>query len=467
MWFLPFLLALVLAFASLQAQTLVDVSFSPQVSVQRFVAFKKSMFVVANEGVFRTDNRGTTWQRVTINGTSATAINTYQTTLYARTDKGLFHSMNDGVTWSSTTADLTGEFVEVGKTLYALRGSPSRGSSYAKVVIDGKLFYSTTAGVTWSEVDFSATSFMPTPIAAIASYDGKIFIATNTQLNTQALVVRILYSADGKAWKNLGDGLTSGFLARGVFIGGFAIANNRLFAFTINGNRLYTADALGLVGENVYALDSSMQSWQVLTPKLQVNTLTSCGAALIGGGNITFRGGNGAWLYSGGLFGINPLNRTWRSLTQGFGQPCAGDFAPGEIKTTCLNVEYPTFDSDGYLYLYNVLFPNTYQILRSAEPLCNPSVAVQILSTQPIALPPFPNPAQDQASITYTLTRSSYVRAEIFTSFGHIVRSVFEGEQIAGKHTLTLDISDLATGVYCCRIQTESGVQTNFITITR
>ena len=115
MRFLRFLFAWVLIVAPLEAQMLVDVSFTPQLSVQRFVAYKKSMFVVANEGVFRTDNRGATWQRVMVNGTNATAINTYQSTLYAKTDNALFHSINDGALWSSTTADLTGEFVEVGK----------------------------------------------------------------------------------------------------------------------------------------------------------------------------------------------------------------------------------------------------------------------------------------------------------------------------------------------------------------
>ena len=470
MRFLLFLLASVLIVAPLEAQMLVDVSFTPQLSVQRFVAYKKSMFVVANEGVFRTDNRGATWQRVMVNGTSATAINTYQSRLYARTDIALFHSVNDGVTWSSTTADLTGEFVEVGKTLYALRGNTFLRTSYSfysPLLTNGVLFCSTTAGVTWSEVNFSTTPFAPNPIAAIASYKDRIFIAANTGFSTQALLSRILYSNDGKSWEKLDNGLTSGFLGRAIFINGFAVANNLLFAFTINSNRLYGEDGLMQIGENVYVLDSTMQSWQIIEPKLQLNNLISCGKTLIGGANLTYRGGNGAWFYSGGLFGINPLNRTSRSLTQGFGQPCAGDFAPGEIKTTCLNVEYLTFDSEGYLYLYNVLFPNTYQILRSTEPLCNASVAVKISSPQPEEVVVFPNPTKDQASISYTLTRSSYVRIEIVTSLGQIIRSAFEGMQTAGKQTLAIDISDLATGLYCCRIQTESGVQTSFISVTR
>lgn len=240
MRFLLFLLASVLIVAPLEAQMLVDVSFTPQLSVQRFVAYKKNMFVVASEGVFRTDNRGATWQRVMVNGTSATAINTYQSRLYARTDNALFHSVNDGVTWSSTTADLTGEFVEVGKTLYALRGNTFLRTSYSfysPLLTNGVLFCSTTAGVTWSEVNFSTTPFAPNPIAAIASYKDRIFIAANTGFSTQALLSRILYSNDGKSWEKLDNGLTSGFLGRAIFINGFAVANNLLFAFTINSNR--------------------------------------------------------------------------------------------------------------------------------------------------------------------------------------------------------------------------------------
>lgn len=283
MRFLLFLFASLLIVAPLEAQMLVDVSFTPQLSVQRFVAYKKSMFVVASEGVFRTDNRGATWQRVMVNGTSATAINTYQSTLYAKTDTALFHSVNDGVTWSSTTADLTGEFVEVGKILYSLRGSVyPRGSSYAKIIDNGKLFRSTTAGIAWEEIDLGGS-----PIAAIASYNGQIFVAANTVFFVQGQVSRVLRSSDGVNWIKIDDGFNWNYSSNNISIGAFAVAPNALYATAVNFFKLRIVDALSSIGENVFALDSSMQSWQVITPKLQINTLTSCGAALIGGGNIT------------------------------------------------------------------------------------------------------------------------------------------------------------------------------------
>ncbi len=451
--------ALVLIVAPLEAQMLVDVSFTPQLSVQRFVAYKKSMFVVASEGVFRTDNRGASWQRLMVNGTSATAINTYQSALYAKTDNALFHSVNDGATWSSTTADLTGEFVEVGKTLFSLRSSVyPRGSSYAKIINNGKLFRSTTAGITWEELNFGGSS-----IAAVTSYKDNIFVAASTIFFLRGHILR---SQDGYSWNSIDSGFGWSY-SNDMSVGAFAVANNSLFATVVSNRRLQSVDALSSVGENVFVLDSLMQTWQVVSPRLRVNTLAGCGQGLIAGDHLSFTSGFNFFFYSGALFSINPVNRTWREITSTAGKPCAGDFTPGEIKTTCLNVEYPTFDSEGYLYLYNVLFPNTYQILRSAEPLCNASVAVKILPAQPEEVLVFPNPTRDQASISYTLTRSSYVRIEIATSLGQIIRSAFEGVQTAGKQTLTVDATGLATGVYCCRIQTESGVQTSLFTVRR
>jgi hypothetical protein len=462
---------LAIGFAPLSAQLLVDVSIASNVQVKRFVAHKNSMFVVAEQGTFRTDDRGVRWKAVIINGTTASAINTYRGALYAKTSNGIFTSLDDGTSWRSTTADVTAEFVEVGRTLYTLRGDIyPRGSSYASALRNGKLFHSTTGGITWNEIQWDKSQFAFTgEISAIIGHNGNIYAGANgfNLLNgSNSGGTRIIRSQDGVTWTKVNDGLDVREIDYSSYaVGAFASVGNTLIVTMINRVRVGTIDGLSQVGENVYILDSTQRVWQVVTPQLRVNTLASCSKGFIGGTNLRFSsGGYVLRLYSGGLFTISAESRTWRQLTNGFDKLCAGDFV--FVPTSCLNVQYPTFDSAGYLYFYNILFPDTFQIHRTAQPICDLTVSVQESSKAANELPIFPNPATDRAYARYTLPASGYVRVELCTSLGQLVRTAFEGTQPAGEYTTPLDLAGLARGVYICRVHIPSGTQTNLVSVT-
>ena len=50
---------------------------------------------------------------------------------------------------------------------------------------------------------------------------------------------------------------------------------------------------------------------------------------------------------------------------------------------------------------------------------------------------------------------------------GQVVKVLADGEYAAGSHTVTLDASHLASGVYFCRLQTENFVDVKKLTFMK
>ena len=71
--------------------------------------------------------------------------------------------------------------------------------------------------------------------------------------------------------------------------------------------------------------------------------------------------------------------------------------------------------------------------------------------------PSWPNPFNSETILSYTLLTASDIRLEVFTLNGQRVAVLHEGFQAAGYHTIALDASDLASGVYLYRLTTPEG----------
>ena len=71
--------------------------------------------------------------------------------------------------------------------------------------------------------------------------------------------------------------------------------------------------------------------------------------------------------------------------------------------------------------------------------------------------PSYPNPFNSETTLSYTLPTASDIRLEVFTLNGQRVAVLHEGFQAAGYHTLSMDASDLASGVYLYRLTTPEG----------
>lgn len=72
----------------------------------------------------------------------------------------------------------------------------------------------------------------------------------------------------------------------------------------------------------------------------------------------------------------------------------------------------------------------------------------------------WPNPARETVAVRYALARSSQVGIALFDPQGREVRRSIRGTEPAGRHEATLDLSDLASGVYFLQFRAGDDVRT-------
>ncbi len=71
----------------------------------------------------------------------------------------------------------------------------------------------------------------------------------------------------------------------------------------------------------------------------------------------------------------------------------------------------------------------------------------------------YPNPFNPSTSIRFGLPHESNVTVSVFNLLGQEVATLFEGRLGAGIHTVSLDGSQLSSGVYFCRVQSGTLVE--------
>jgi hypothetical protein len=76
----------------------------------------------------------------------------------------------------------------------------------------------------------------------------------------------------------------------------------------------------------------------------------------------------------------------------------------------------------------------------------------------------YPNPANDQINVNYSLENSSNLLLNIFAMDGSLVRSEDKGTA-QGQGTIPVNISDLSAGIYFVQLQTETGSVTKKIVV--
>ena len=76
-----------------------------------------------------------------------------------------------------------------------------------------------------------------------------------------------------------------------------------------------------------------------------------------------------------------------------------------------------------------------------------------ILHPSSFSLSVFPNPFNPSTEIRYDLPRAGHVSLRVYDLLGREVAVLKDGFVEAGTHRVTFDGSDLASGVYICRLQ--------------
>ncbi|MEX1211365.1 MAG: T9SS type A sorting domain-containing protein [Balneolaceae bacterium] len=81
--------------------------------------------------------------------------------------------------------------------------------------------------------------------------------------------------------------------------------------------------------------------------------------------------------------------------------------------------------------------------------------------------PNYPNPANSATHIRFYLPEPGKVRLDLFDITGRRVHTPLHGERPAGLHTLTLDASSLASGIYLYRLVSDGEVRTRKMVLIR
>ena len=116
-----------------------------------------------------------------------------------------------------------------------------------------------------------------------------------------------------------------------------------------------------------------------------------------------------------------------------------------------------TYDNTSFVYgpfgsgsAYDWYYTNEVPMVRlNLDPNATNTVAVEEIAEGPFQLyPAFPNPAAESTRIQYRLDQVADVALEVRDMTGKVVNQIVRGTQPAGYHSITLDVANMASGVY-------------------
>ena len=79
----------------------------------------------------------------------------------------------------------------------------------------------------------------------------------------------------------------------------------------------------------------------------------------------------------------------------------------------------------------------------------------------------YPNPASGAATVAFDLAAPAEVTVDVVDVLGRRVATLASGPQAAGAVRLAVPTASLAPGLYLVRVQTEAGVASTRLTVTR
>jgi thiol-disulfide isomerase/thioredoxin len=79
----------------------------------------------------------------------------------------------------------------------------------------------------------------------------------------------------------------------------------------------------------------------------------------------------------------------------------------------------------------------------------------------------FPNPAQEAASLSFSLSQATQLSIEVFNTLGQRVQYIASTEYMPGTHQLDLELSQLNNGLYIVQMQSPNGVQSLELAISK
>lgn len=239
-------------------------------SMQAFAAVSTSLFAGDWEGLYRSTDKGATWQLLsTPPGAVFTSIVAMGTTLYGGA-QGVLRSVDNGDTWTS-----------VGMELMNVQSLEVRGTSLIAGTMLHGAYISDDGGATWQPVNDGIKS--TAPVSALTA-DGKDLYAVVQNTNT------LYKGVGGTAWSALPTPVTTASITT------LAVINSTLLAGT------------GLGG--IFNSDVNGASWQMSTGlpgQMWTNSFLRSGSTILAG---TYGISMPAQTFSG-VYISNDIGLTW------------------------------------------------------------------------------------------------------------------------------------------------------------
>ena len=416
-------------------------------------------------GLLRSTNNGDSWTFMSANGLPqsdvyAVAANS-SGTVFASDFGSIYRSTDGGSTWAEVRHSISGSG---GVCSIACRGSDT---VYACGTTDW-FYYSTNNGLNWTWVG-SSSGLTQSPCAVAVHLSGYVFVGTKGG--------GVFRSTNrGANWSAVNNGLTSltlntlsisnsGVIYAGTSGGGvffstdvglnWAPANDGL---THKDIRAFALDSLGHVYAGAYAGGRTGGLWQATAPlPIQLTSFTAAEHE----GVVTLQWKTATEVNNYGF-------EIQRSVDQGQGyETIPGSFVKGNGTTIQEHSYHTMIDSRPpgawYYRLKQIDLDGTVAYSEGILPAG--------LHTQ---TPPeysldqgYPNPFNPSTTIRYALPGRSPVTLTIYNTLGQRLTTLVEGEQEAGYHEVKFDAAGLSSGVYFCRLQAGSFVETKNLLLVR
>jgi len=450
-------------------------------------------------GLFRSTDDGTTWTNTGVANHYFHSMLANGSSIYAGSEDGFYYSTNNGASWNVAASGLgTADHRDVrsillhGTTLYA--GTLAAG---VYVSTNGGADWTGTAGTGLTNTDIWGLAYVGTTLFAgtqgsgiFASTDGGAnwTLKSNGITGSEAFITNTMASSGNTIFAGTGTGLwesTNGgvnwYDSTGTGID-TSLGSNYIFSIipkgtglivgVRNGGGVFFSNVFGPPYTNVGTAAGLMSDW---VSSMAINS-TELYAGISGAG--VWRRPLSSPLpiqlasFDAATLSKSSVKLSWETLseinnygfdvqkaanTSGTFASIAGAFIPGN-GTTTVKHDYSYTDNayvTGNVYrLKQIDLTGTAHYTDVVDPLGVTSVASTPLPKEFSLSQNYPNPFNPSTVIEFALPKDANVNLVVYNMIGQKVMTLVDGPTPAGYHSVKLDGTNLASGMYLYRLTT-------------
>jgi photosystem II stability/assembly factor-like uncharacterized protein len=383
-------------------QVTVPPEFTSALAVTSMLTIDTTLFVsyYYNMGILRTSDYGTTWAKMNtgLSNMDISTLFSLEGYLYAGSDGGGIYISSDlGQNWQQSNSGLVGWQNGV----YSVHCSYIDNKSDIYIGTDKGVFLSTDYGSSWLERN---NGFIYVPTSSITAIGNTLFAATNSG---------VFKSTDqGGNWIIANNGITSDIITS------LLVFNDVLFAGTSGG--IFRTTDFG----NTWNSNNNSLTY----PATFVLSLYKIDTTIFAG----------TW---DGVFISSDNGTNWMPFNTGIKNINIASIV------NCGKYIYAGADHGEGLFYRPLSELATVSSVKSEEP----EIPRKYSLSQN-----YPNPFNPSTKINYSLPKAGNVKLTIYNSIGRKVATVVDEYNPAGNYSVQFNGSNLASGIYLYRLESEN-----------